>query len=192
MVKSYPYGIASDDNEEGKTLHTLTYVIDDALNPTVGLAFKVLTYVLLQSPAAPLKKALLDAGVGKDVSGDFQDGILQPVWSVSVNGSEKEAQEKIIPVVQNVLTDMIKTGIDKTLLIGALNRTEFTLREADFAGRPKGLIYGIRCMLLNREIKSWNATRVREAQNCVLGFGYNIPDVYRYIFYNLIGCGIIC
>lgn len=145
-VKSYPYGIASDDNEEGKTLHTLTYVIDDALNPTVGLAFKVLTYVLLQSPAAPLKKALLDAGVGKDVSGDFQDGILQPVWSVSVNGSEKEAQEKIIPVVQNVLTDMIKTGIDKTLLIGALNRTEFTLREADFAGRPKGLIYGIRCM----------------------------------------------
>ena len=45
-------------------------------------------------------------GVGKDVSGDFQDGILQPVWSVSVNGSEKEAQEKIIPVVQNVLTDM--------------------------------------------------------------------------------------
>ncbi|WP_427113201.1 insulinase family protein [Megasphaera sueciensis] len=146
MVKSYPYGIASDDNEESKTLHTLTYVIDDALDPTLGLAFKVLTYVLLQSPAAPLKKALLDAGVGKDVSGDFQDGILQPVWSVSVNGSEKEAQEKIIPVVQNVLTDMIKTGIDKTLLTGALNRTEFALREADFAGRPKGLIYGIRCM----------------------------------------------
>lgn len=40
------------------------------------MAFKVLTYVLLQSPAAPLKKALVDAGLGKDISGDFQDGLL--------------------------------------------------------------------------------------------------------------------
>lgn len=41
---------------------------------------------------------------------------------------------------------MVHNGIDKTLLTGALNRIEFTLREADFSGRPKGLIYGIRCM----------------------------------------------
>ena len=146
IVRSYPYGIASDEKETGKTLHSLTYVVDDALDPTLALAFKVLTYVLLQAPAAPLKKALVDSGLGKEISGDFQDGILQPLWSISVNGSELQAQEKILPIVTQVLTDIVQKGINKELLTGALNRTEFTLREADFAGRPKGLIYGIRCM----------------------------------------------
>ncbi len=146
VIKSYPYGIAKDEKTAHKTLHSLTYVVDDAIDTTLGLAFKVLTYVLLQSPAAPLKKALVDAGVGKDISGDFQDGLLQPLWSIAVNGSDPEAQEKILPIVRQVLEDMVAHGIDKTMLEGALNRVEFTLREADFAGRPKGLIYGIRCM----------------------------------------------
>ena len=146
VIKSYPYGIAKEEKTAHKTLHSLTYVVDDAIDTTLGLAFKVLTYVLLQSPAAPLKKALVDAGVGKDISGDFQDGLLQPLWSIAVNGSDPEAQEKILPIVRQVLKDMVAHGIDKTMLEGALNRVEFTLREADFAGRPKGLIYGIRCM----------------------------------------------
>ncbi|MDD7156763.1 MAG: insulinase family protein, partial [Megasphaera elsdenii] len=146
QVKTYPYGIATGEKTDHKTLHSLTYVIDDALDPTVAMAFKVLTYVLLQSPAAPLKKALVDAGLGKDISGDFQDGILQPLWGISVNGSDPDKQDKILPIVRKVLGDMVRSGLDKTLLTGALNRTEFTLREADFVGRPKGLIYGIRCM----------------------------------------------
>ena len=133
VVKTYPYGIAKEEKTEHKTLHSLTYVVDDALDPTLG--FKVLTYVLLLSPAAPLKKALVDAGVGKDISGDFQDGLLQPLWGISVNGSDLDKQDKILPVVRRVLGDMVKEGIDKTLLEGALNRIEFTLREADFAGR---------------------------------------------------------
>ncbi len=145
-VRTYPYGIASGEKTQQKTLHSLTYVIDDALDTTLALAFKVLTYVLLQSPAAPLKKALVDAGVGRDVSGDFQDGILQPLWGISINGSDPDKQAKILPVVRQFLTKMVQEGVDKTLLTGALNRIEFTLREADFAGRPKGLIYGIRCM----------------------------------------------
>jgi len=146
IVQTYPYGIASDEKTDHKAMHTLTYVMDDALDPTLAMALKVLTYVLLQSPAAPLKKALVDAGLGKEISGDFQDGILQPLWSISLNGSDPEAQGKILPVVRSFLEDMVRHGIDKTLLTGALNRTEFSLREADFAGRPKGLIYGIRCM----------------------------------------------
>ena len=93
-----------------------------------------------------MKKALVDAGVGRDVSGDFQDGILQPLWGISINGSDPDKQAKILPVVRQFLTKMVQEGVDKTLLTGDLNRIEFTLREADFAGRPKGLIYGIRCM----------------------------------------------
>ena len=51
-----------------------------------------------------------------------------------------------MPLLHNYFKEVVAKGIDKTLLTGALNRLEFSLREADFAGRPKGLIYGIRCM----------------------------------------------
>lgn len=146
IITSYPYGIGSDDTTDHKTLYSLNYVVDDALDPTLGLAFKVLTYVLLLSPAAPLKKALVDAGIGKDVSGDFQDGILQPMWNISINGSDPDKSDEILSIVRKTLADLVEKGIDKTLLTGALNRIEFSLREADFVGRPKGLIYGIRCM----------------------------------------------
>lgn len=145
-VRTYPYGVASGEKTARKTMHSLTYVMDDALDPVLDLAVKVLTYVFLQSSAAPLKKAFIDAGLGKEISGDFQDGILQPLWGISVGGSEPETQKKILPLVQEFFGRVVKEGIDKTLLTGALNRLEFLLREADFAGRPKGLIYGIRCM----------------------------------------------
>ena len=113
QVKTYPYGIATGEKTDHKTLHSLTYVIDDALDPTVAMAFKVLTYVLLQSPAAPLKKALVDAGLGKDISGDFQDGILQPLWGISVNGSDPDKQAQILPLVRKVLSDMVRSGLDR-------------------------------------------------------------------------------
>lgn len=71
---------------------------------------------------------------------------MQPMWGISVNGSDPDKQDKILPIVRDVLSNMVRDGLDKTLLTGALNRTEFILREADFVGRPKGLIYGIRCM----------------------------------------------
>ena len=146
IVKTYPYGVANGEKTEQKTLHSLTYVVDDALDTTLALAFKTLTYALLLSPAAPLKKALVDAGLGQDISGDFQNGLLQPLWGISINGSDPDKQAQILPVVRKALTDLVTKGIDRTLLTGALNRIEFSLREADFAGRPKGLIYGIQCM----------------------------------------------
>ena len=146
IVKTYPYGVANGEKTEQKTLHSLTYVVDDALDTTLALAFKTLTYALLLSPAAPLKKALVDAGLGQDISGDFQNGLLQPLWGISINGSDPDKQAQILPVVRKALTDLVTKGIDRTLLTGALNRIEFSLREADFAGRPKGRIYCIQCM----------------------------------------------
>ena len=146
VVKTYPYGIASDESTEHGTLHSLTYVIDDALDTTLGLAMRVLTYVYLTSPAAPLKKVFVDEGLGKDISGDFQDGILQPLWGIRINGSEPDAQKRILPLMRDFFREVVAQGIDRTLLTASLNRLEFALREADFSGRPKGLIYGICCM----------------------------------------------
>ena len=110
------------------------------------LAFQALSYLLLQTPAAPLKNALIDAGIGKEVSGSFTKSICQPVFSIEVTGTEAEKKDLFIKTVYKTLQQLTTKGIDKSLIEATLNLLEFKLREADFGSYPKGLMYAIQCM----------------------------------------------
>ncbi len=145
IKKSFPYGISSEEREEEASLHALTYVMHGGTQEE-RLGFEVLTHALLTSPAAPLKELLVSKGLGKDISGYYLDSLLQPLWNVTVTGSEKNMASSIMETVLSTLQDMVNTGFDKKMLEASLNMIEFSLREADFGGRPKGLIYHIRMM----------------------------------------------
>lgn len=144
-VAAFPYSIGSDDSEEGKTLHSLAYVLPE-MTPEESIAFEVLTHALLTSPAAPLKQALVKAGIGSDISGYYLDSIRQPLWTISVSGSQMGKETTLQSIVEDSLRDMVAQGFDKELLEASLNSIEFALREADFGGRPIGLAYVIRMM----------------------------------------------
>lgn len=85
-------------------------------------------------------------GIGSDLSGDYCDSYKQPVWTLELTGSEVEDQERFAQILDNTLRNIALKGIDKDMLEAALNRTEFTARENDYQGRPKGLFYGVRAM----------------------------------------------
>ena len=101
---------------------------------------------MLETPAAPLKKALIDANLGKDVFGSFDNSILQPTFSVVVKNSSEDKIEEFKKVVVDTLKNLISQGIDKKLVESSINIKEFQLREAEFDGYPTGLVYGIKCM----------------------------------------------
>lgn len=143
---SVPYSVSSDESTADKTYFSLNYAIGRATDPFLTLAFTVLEYLLLDNPAAPLKKALLEAGIGKDVFGAYDNSILQPSFSIVVKNAEAHQKEAFVSLVEDTLRGLVQKGIDKKLVEAAINYREFKLREADFGGRPKGLIYGIRLM----------------------------------------------
>ena len=92
--KTIEYSIASDESEEDNTYLSYNKVIGTSLDRELYLAFEILDYALLSAPGAPLKKALTDAGIGKDIMGSYDNGILQPVFSViakNANEGQKEA-----------------------------------------------------------------------------------------------------
>jgi Zn-dependent M16 (insulinase) family peptidase len=140
------YPIASNEKASDKTYLSLSFCIETSLDPELCLAFGILEHLLLETPAAPLKKALLDAGIGKDVFGYFEDGILQPFLAVVVKNSEASRQKEFEDVVFSTLRRLADDGIDKKLIEASINRREFALREADFRGQPKGLLYCIQLM----------------------------------------------
>ncbi|MFT5875723.1 MAG: Zn-dependent M16 (insulinase) family peptidase, partial [Clostridium sp.] len=141
------YPISADDDERGKTFLSMNFVSGDNISkPELHLAFEILEYLLLESAAAPLKKALIDADLGKDVFGSFDNSILQPVFSIVVKNSNESEKEKFKEVVFTTLKNLVKEGIDKKLIEACINITEFKLREADLGGFPKGLFYYITSM----------------------------------------------
>lgn len=141
------YPISSDDDDKDKTFLSMNFVSGDNIShPELHLAFEILEYLLLESAAAPLKKALIEAELGKDVFGSFDNSILQPVFSIVVKNSNESEKERFKEVVFTTLKNLVKEGLDKKLIEACINITEFKLREADLGGFPKGLFYYITSM----------------------------------------------
>ena len=145
----FKYPIAEGEDEQDKTYLALNFVIEDTNNKEVIMAMQLLEYLLLDTPAAPLKKALIDARIGQDVFGVYNTSIQQPVFSIVVKNSSPDKKEEFHKIVIDTLSTLVKDGIDKESIQGALNSKEFELREADFGGYSKGLLYAI------QSLKSW-------------------------------------
>ncbi|MDC7290229.1 insulinase family protein [Blautia schinkii] len=141
MVLNYP--VAENEGVEDNTYLSYNMVTGKAMDNTLCLAFEVLDYALLSAPGAPLKKALLDAQVGKDIYGSFDDGILQPYFTVVAKGSNPDRKDEFVSIIRDVLTNIVKNGIDKKSVEAGINYLEFRYREADFSSYPKGLMYSL-------------------------------------------------
>ena len=137
------YSVASDEPVEDNTFLSYSKVIGTSLDKELYLAFQILDYALLSAPGAPLKKALTDAGIGKDIMGSYDNGIYQPIFSVISKNANVEQKEAFVQVIEDVLKGIIKNGMDKKALEAGINYHEFRYREADFGNYPKGLMYGL-------------------------------------------------
>jgi len=140
------YPISNNEKEEDKTFLSLNFAVGKSTDPELYLAFDMLEHLLLETPSSPLKKALIDAGIGKDVFGVYESGILQPMFSVVVKNSNIDRKEQFKKVVYDTLNNLVNQGIDKKLIEASINIKEFQLREADYQSYPKGLIYSMKCM----------------------------------------------
>ena len=141
IQKSYP--VSEDEGEEDNTYLSYNMVVGEAADINLSLAFEVLDYALLSAPGAPLKQALLDAKIGKDIYGSFEDGIKQTYFSIVAKGANLSRKEEFIKVIRDTLTKIAEEGIDKKAVTAGINYYEFRFREADFSSYPKGLMYGL-------------------------------------------------
>ena len=141
IQKSYP--VSEDEGEEDNTYLSYNMVVGEAADINLSLAFEVLDYALLSAPGAPLKQALLDAKIGKDIYGSFEDGIKQTYFSIVAKGANLSQKEEFVKVIRDTLTKIAEEGIDKKAVTAGINYYEFRFREADFSSYPKGLMYGL-------------------------------------------------
>ena len=196
LEKTFTYSIASEESEVDNTYLSYNKVIGTSLDKELYLAFQILDYALLSAPGAPLKKALTDAGIGKDIMGSYDNGIYQPIFSVISKNANEEQKQEFVELIESVLSDIVKNGIDRKALEAGLNYHEFRYREADFGNYPKGLMYGLQMMdsWLYDEEKPFihvEALDTFEFLKKQVGTGYYEELIQKYILDNTHGAVVI-
>ncbi|WP_143320872.1 insulinase family protein [Clostridium sp. HBUAS56010] len=140
------YSITEGESEENATYLSIHTVMGNNLDPIHYVAFQILEYTLLDAPGAPLKQALIDAGIGQDILGGYDSGILQPYFSVIAKNANADQKGEFLAVVKGTLRKLANEGINRKSLKAGMNYYEFRYREADYGSAPKGLMYGLQCL----------------------------------------------
>ena len=138
------YAISSEEEEKDKTYLSYNMVIGNSLDQRLYLATQILEYVLINVPGAPLKKALIDAGIGSDIMSSYENSIAQPMFCIIAQNANVEDKQRFLQIIQDTLKKIVEEGIDRKSLKAAINVYEFQNREANFGNYPKGLMYGLK------------------------------------------------
>lgn len=187
VTKKYPLG--EEEDEKGKHIYAYAVAAVDALNRLDYYGMKILDYAIVSMPGAPVRKALTDAGVGKEVSGGFSSGSLQNEFCIEVKEAEAGKLQEFEKVIEETLQKLVKEGVDQESLKAALNVFEFQYREADFGSYPKGLFY---CMDMfeswlydeNEPFMHIKAGETFAELNKLVGTGYYEELIQKYLLDN--------
>ena len=137
------YPVSEEDGEDEGIYLSYNVVTGRSSDCEEMLALQILEYALFSMPGAPIRKALIDAGIGKDVDSYLDAGIQQPIFSVIVKNVQQGKEEQFKKVMEDALAEQIHQGMNRKAICSAINSFEFKYREANFGRYPKGLIYGL-------------------------------------------------
>ena len=144
VIREYP--INEGEDVEENTFLAWNMSVADSLDRELYVAMQILDYALCSAPGAPLKQALVDKGLGRDVYSICENGIRQPFFSVVAKGVDAGREQEFLDVIRQVLSGIVEKGFDEKALLAGINYYEFKYREADFGSTPKGLMYGIQAL----------------------------------------------
>jgi len=145
--KLISYPVSTGESLEKKTYVLVGYKLDKAVNHEHCLGFSILSHLLLGSSASPLRNALIASELGSEViGGGFDDNRADTMFAVGLKGSELELEDKIVGLIDSTLRGLVEKGIEKDMVLSAVNSIDFRLREANFGGFPKGIVYNIQAL----------------------------------------------
>lgn len=140
------YAISAQGKLEDQTFLQLSFVTGQGIQRDLSMSLDVLSEVLVNLPSAPLRRALVEAGIGKDVSAGMEEQ-KQNVFSITVRNANVNDKDKFRDIVFGTLKKLVKEGLDKRMVEGVINRMEFNLREGSQTSRiPKAILDNYRAL----------------------------------------------
>lgn len=137
QTRTAEYPVSNGTDTKNKTYLALNYVLDNISDKENYIAMCILNDLLMDSNAAPLKKALGEASIG-DIAYGSMDSNLQPIFSIVVENSNENQKNKFETVVTDTLNKVVKSGIDSKLIDAAFSSYE-TSKQKSITAANKGI-----------------------------------------------------
>ncbi|MGO9309713.1 MAG: insulinase family protein [Spirochaetia bacterium] len=149
LQKTFP--VKKDTPLAGRSSVTLSWVLPPVTDPVEIVTHEVLSEILVESAGSPLRKALVDSGLGEDLSpvSGLETDLKQMVFAAGLRGTEPDRERSIETLVLDTLQGLSRGGLDPRLVQSMMNRVEFRHREIRGGGSP----YALR--LMGRTLRGW-------------------------------------
>ncbi|MCP4424352.1 MAG: peptidase M16 [Chloroflexi bacterium] len=135
------------DATTAKGMAQLNWALPENDDPVLAMALNVLSYALVSTQASPLRKGLIDSGLGEDVTGGgFSSSLRQMMFGVGLKGIAVEDADKVEALILETLTGLAADGIERDMVEAAINTIEFRLRENNTGNFPRGLSLALRAL----------------------------------------------
>ncbi|KAH9656124.1 presequence protease 2 [Citrus sinensis] len=146
IIEKYPAGDAGDIKK--KNMVCLNWLLSDKpLDLETELALGFLDHLMLGTPASPLRKILLESGLGDAiVGGGIEDELLQPQFSIGLKNVSEDDIQKVEELIMDTLKKLADEGFDSDAVEASMNTIEFSLRENNTGSFPRGLSLMLRSM----------------------------------------------
>ena len=144
-----PFPSSAAENEDGeKGMVVVNWLGPDVMDIETGLAFRILEHILLGMPASPLRRALIESGLGEDMAGQgLETELRQLAFDAGLKGIAPENAGKVEELVLSTLRQLVEKGIPCESVEAAINSVEFDLRENNTGRFPVGLAVMLRSLV---------------------------------------------
>jgi presequence protease len=148
VTGTYAVGPEEAGKPAGKKARlTVNWLLDEVPEPAEALALEILEHILLGTPASPLRRALIESGLGEELAGGgLSDGLRQWTFSAGLRGIAAEDADKVEALILGVLHELAERGLDREMIEASLNTIEFRLRENNTGQFPRGLSLMLRAL----------------------------------------------
>ena len=123
------YGVESTETA-AKTFLAVGQAVSTVLNRQENAAFQVIAGILYNSDASPLKNKIVSSGLCKDFGGLYLCTSSFKTFMITyLVGSDPDKRDPFLSLYNETLQEMVRTGLDRDLLLSELNKYEFSVRE---------------------------------------------------------------
>jgi presequence protease len=129
----------SGDSPAAKGYVTVNWLLSEGTDVERALSLSILSHILIATPASPLRKALIDSGLGEEVVGGVEEQLRQHCFSAGLKGVQPENIAKVEVLILDTLARLAEDGFDPDTVAASLNTVEFHLREQNTGRFPRGL-----------------------------------------------------
>ncbi len=127
-------------SEKAKGHATVNWLLCESYDVEKNLLFCMLDHILTELPGSALRKALIDSGLGEDITGHLEGDLAQMYFSIGLRSMELGKEDEMEALILDTLADLVENSIPQKAIEAAVNATEFNLREANTGRYPKGLV----------------------------------------------------